>query len=253
MTTLLFLPAGDAPYRWLRLAEDGGIAEGEQARKVPHRARPEPTGDPQGKIEGSSAGDRVEPGHAGTAQGDHRADGIDGVQKIPVETRTQHGDPGRTGMRPRQDIAVEGVKIRIGEGGGDSSGGTFRDLLTRGRQQDQGEARRLDADAPRSLRIDPFDAGLCQGGGRLARWHDTGRERETVLGPDQRDPGLRRPQSPARETGQQDRQDAPGLARGARQPREASRTGGGGEKQGVGIGVGAHSSSSPKVVSERAG
>ena len=35
MTTLLFLPAGDAPYRWLRLAEDGEIAEGEGLPAVP--------------------------------------------------------------------------------------------------------------------------------------------------------------------------------------------------------------------------
>ncbi|PVE54527.1 general secretion pathway protein GspL [Arthrobacter sp. TPD3018] len=35
MTTLLFLPAGDAPYRWLRLAEDGGIAEGEGLPALP--------------------------------------------------------------------------------------------------------------------------------------------------------------------------------------------------------------------------
>ena len=82
-----------------------------------------------------------------------------------------------------------------------------------------------------------------------------------MMGADQGDEPLRRPKPTAREAREQERQETPRMAQGAKEEREASRHGLGSEaqrvRQRIGQGLGrrpdAHSSSSPNVVSDRAG
>ena len=89
------------------------------------------------------------------------------MQVVPVEGRAQQGKPGPVGSSTAQGVAVKGVKIRVGEGGGDGSGCPGRDPLPVDREENERMSLRCDADETSCIDLDAFDPGRGKSGRRL--------------------------------------------------------------------------------------
>lgn len=197
-------------------------------------ARAEAVRDCQGQVERGGAGNGVDADHAGAAKGDDGAEIIDRAQVVPIEGRTQQGKPGAVGGVTEQCVAVDRVTIQIGEGGGDGSCRACCDVLAFGCEQDDRRPIRGDADRARRIRHNALDPRRGEGSVRFARrWDDAGAV-QMMMGADQRDESLRRPQPPAGKPRRQNRQRPLRLAERPGKLCEASRDGLGGEEQRVG-------------------